>query len=125
MIHIKAQNTKMIDSINFPLDSRIWIELYLDEVIEKPEYPIQEEGYEDQEADVHMVFQRWEKRYSIKLRAIESTCDVLSLLPLMDYVYINDIRVYDVDAQITWEEEVECLANVVLTFSNRNAVKTL
>ena len=127
MIHIKARNSKPLFNIPFSDEKpTIWIELYLDETIERPQYPVQEEAYEDGEGDIHRVFQRWDKQYAIRIkRAIESTCDVVSMLPLMDYVYVNGSRVFDVDVQIQWEEEVDCLAGITMTFSNRNAIKTL
>ena len=124
MVTIRYQNSKPIGDMYFPDDGSFWAEMLLDVNMERPQYPVQEEEHEDHIGDSHKVFQRWGKQYVIPFKAIESTCDAVSMLRLMDYVYINGNRVYDVDVEITWEEELDCLADVIVSFYTKRAVKT-
>lgn len=97
---------------------------WVDSVIDKPTYPITEETREDQEGDVHKTFQRWEKRQLIRTNGVESVADAFSLLPVMDEVYVNDTRVYDVVVDISWEEEYDCIARIDISFMRKKILKT-
>ncbi len=99
-------------------------ECFINSYIEKPEYPIINETRQDGEGNEHHVFQRWEKRRKIIFKGVESMMDAMSLLPLMEEVYINDERVYDVNPMIMWEDEYGCLANIELSFLTRRAVRS-
>jgi hypothetical protein len=123
MVEIKCRNTKPLGDLYFP--TGIFIRFNIDTPIEKPEYPINEDAEEDQEGDTFRLFQRWEKQHKLMFKAVESVCDTCSILPLMDEVYINDTRVFDVFVDIAWDEEFECLADVTITFSSKKIVKTL
>lgn len=122
MIHLRYRNGKSIDGILFRQD--LWCECYIDSIIERPEYPVQNETREDQSGDEHRLFQRWNKQRMIRTKGVESMCDALSLLPLMDEVYVNEVRVYDVITNIIWDDEIGCLADIEITFSTRKAIKT-
>lgn len=97
---------------------------WVDSVIDKPTYPITEETREDQEGDIHKTFQRWEKRQSIRTMGVESVADALSLLPVMEEVYVNGTRVYDTVVDISWEEEYDCLARIDISFMRKKILKT-
>jgi hypothetical protein len=97
---------------------------WVDSVIDKPTYPITEETREDQEGDIHKTFQRWEKRQSIRTMGVESVADALSLLPVMEEVYVDGTRVYDVVVDISWEEDYDCLARIDISFMRKKILKT-
>ena len=92
--------------------------------IENPTYPILEDVREDENLNQHRVFQRWEKRYQIRFFGVESMADAMSLLPMMDEVYVNVFRAYNTIVNINWEEDRECLAEIIITFSTKEIVKT-
>lgn len=123
MVHFKYRNTDTLGDLVFP--TNFWIEFYVDTTIDRPSYPIQEETREDQEGDVHKIFQRWEKQYTVRFKGVESLVDACSILPLMDEVYVDDVRVYDITVDTVWEEETECLADITITFLNNKIIKTL
>ena len=104
--------------------SGFYAQCWVDSVIDKPTYPITEETREDQEGDVHKTFQRWEKRQLIRTNGVESVADSFSLLPVMDEVYVNDTRVYDVVVDISWEEEYDCIARIDISFMRKKILKT-
>ena len=122
MIHLKYRGTGITDNIYWK--EGFYARCYINSVIEKPEYPILEERREDGEGDQHRVFQRWDKRHTIRFFGIESMADAMSMLPLMEEVEVNGTRVFDVEVDITWDEERECLAEIVITFSHRKALIT-
>jgi len=101
-----------------------YAQCWVDSVIDKPTYPITEETREDQEGDIHRTFQRWEKRQSVRTMGVESVADTFSLLPVMDEVFVNGTRVYDIVVDISWEEEYECLANIGISFMRKKILKT-
>jgi hypothetical protein len=103
----------------------VFIEFNVNTVIQKPVYPIDVEAEQDQEKDVHKLFQRYEKQYAIMFKGIESMADTCSLLPLMDEVYVNGVRCFDVNVDITWDEEYECLATIIITYITKKIIKTL
>lgn len=121
MIHISYINTEPLGDMYF----RVPAEMYINSVIERPQYPVMEEDREDEEGDVHRLWQRWDKQHIIRFMAVESLTDAVSMLPLMDEVYINNERVYDVIPTITWEDEYDCLARCELKFTNKKAIKNL
>ena len=123
MINFKFRNEKPLGDMFFP--PTVYVEFNVDAPIEKPFYPIQEEAEEDQEGDIHKLFQRYEKQYRISFKAIESLCDACSIMPLMDEVFINNVRAYDVNVDIAWDEVFECLADVVITYYTKKIIKTL
>ena len=122
MVHLKYRGTGITDNIYWK--EGFYAECYINSVIEKPDYPILEERREDGEGDQHRVFQRWDKRHTIRFFGIESMADAMSMLPLMEEVEVNGTRVFDVEVDITWDEERECLAEIVITFSHRKALIT-
>lgn len=99
---------------------RCWV----DTVIDKPIYPITDEVKQDQEGDSHRVFQRWIKQYSIRFLGVESMADAMSLLPLMEEVYINNSRVYDTITDIDWDDDYECLCNINISCVKRKVLQT-
>ena len=123
MVHFKYKNSEPLGDLIFP--DFFWIEFYVDTTIDRPTYPIQEETREDEEGDVHKIFQRWEKQHTVRFMGVESLVDACSILPLMDEVYINGQRVYDLFVDTVWEEETECLAQITITFYNKKIIKTL
>ena len=123
MINIKCRSVKPLGELYFP--PGVYIEFNIDSVISKPEYPINEDARDDMELDSHIIFQRWDKQHKIDFMAVESLCDTCSILRLMDEVYINGQRVFDVFVDIIWNEEVPCLADVTITFSRKKIIKTL
>ena len=104
--------------------SGFYAHCYVGSVIDKPTYPITEETREDQEGDIHKSFQRWEKRQSIRTMGVESVADAFSLLPVMEEVYVNGTRVYDLVVDISWLEEHECLSNIDISFMRKKILKT-
>jgi len=123
MVHFKYKNNSPLGDMIFP--DGFWSEFYVETTVDRPEYPVIVESEEDQEGDMHELFQRWEKRYTVKFLAVESLCDTCSMLRLMDEVYINGHRVYDIIVESLWTEEHECLADVNITFLTRKVIKTL
>ena len=123
MVHFKYRNTEPLGDLIFP--ANFWIEFYVDTTIDRPSYPIQEETREDQEGDVHKIFQRWEKQYTVSFMGVESLVDACSIIPLMDEVYVNGVRVYDIFVETIWDEETECLANITITYLQKKIIKTL
>lgn len=121
MIHIKYTNSQPLGDMRFPVPA----EMYINSVIERPRYPVQAEDKEDEEGDIHNLWQRWDKQHTIRFLAIESMADAISILPLMDEVYVNGERVFDVVPTITWEEEYHCLARCELRFSKKKVIKIL
>ena len=130
MIHLKYRNPiyseeiESWDNENIYWHENLYGECYINSSIEKPSYPILEEVREDGAMTQHKVFQRWEKRHQIRLFGVESMADALSLLPTMDEVYINSQRVYNVLVNVEWEDDRECLAEITITFSVRQLLKT-
>jgi hypothetical protein len=124
MIHLKwwGRPGKIIG--DFYWRDGMFAECYINDVIQRPTYPILEEVREDQELDTHKVFQKWDKRHAIRFRGVESMCDAMSVLPTMEYVYIGGVRVYDVLVNIAWEEDEPCIGIIELTFSHKKFVKT-
>jgi hypothetical protein len=123
MIQIRYRNEKTLGDMVFPDD--FWFNMYIDTVIERPEYPIIEEAEEDQAGDMHINFQRYSKQRRLRFFAVESLCDAVSTLPLMDYVEIGGSRVFDITVDVRWEEDLQCLANIELSFNYKSIVKTL
>ncbi len=122
MVHFKYRNAEPLGDMIFP--TGFWSEFYVDTILEKPQYPVQEETREDEEGDVHRLFQRWEKQYVVSFKAVESLCDACSMLRLMDEVYVNNMRVFDIFTDIVWdEEEGDCFASVTITFLTRKVIK--
>lgn len=124
MVHLKYRGSVDTITDNIYWREGLFGECYINTVIEKPEYPIFEETREDQTGDQHKLFQRWDKRHTIRFFGVESMTDAMSMLPLMEYVEIDGKRVFDVEVEVLWEEERECLAEIVITFSHRKAIKT-
>ncbi len=124
MVHLRYRGAVGTLMDNIYWHEGLFAECYINSVIEKPEYPIIEETREDQQADQHKVFQRWDKRHTVRFFGVESMADAMSLLPLMEYVEIDSVRVYDVDVDIRWEEDRECLAEIIISFSHRKIVNT-
>jgi hypothetical protein len=123
MVHLKYRNDTIIGDLYFP--TGFFFECYLDTIPERPTYPINEDAREDQEADQHIIFQRYEKRGNIKTYGVESLADALSLLPIMDEVYIDNTRVYDIVTDIVWLEEHDCLCEINISYLLYKLVKTL
>ncbi len=121
-LRYRGASNSMMDNIYWK--EGLLAECYINSVIEKPEYPILEETREDQEGDQHRIFQRWDKRHTIRFFGVESMADAMSLLPLMEYVEIDGSRVYDTEVTIEWDDERMCLAEITITFSLRKVVKT-
>ena len=132
MIHLKYRNPiikSLEDITSWDAESVYWLEglwgeCYINSIIEKPLYPILEEVREDENLNQHRVFQRWDKRHQIRFFGVESMADAMSLLPIMDEVYINSQRVYNTTVNVNWEEDRECLAEIIITFSTKEIVKT-
>lgn len=101
-------------------EPRMWINAD----VQKPEYPIINETREDEEGTEHQVFQRWEKRRKIQFKGVESMADAVSILPLMDEVYLGSTRIYDIVPTIMWEDEYDCLADIELSFRTRKLLKS-
>jgi hypothetical protein len=123
MIHLKYRNNKRIGDLYFP--SNFYFECYIDTTIERPQYTINEDAREDQAGDIHRLFQRWEKRQTFRFMGVESLCDAISTLPLMDEVFVNNERVFDVNIDVRWEEDMECLANIEVTYNKDKIIKSL
>ncbi len=125
LIHLKYRGT-VAPTIqgDFYWREGLYAECYIDADIQKPTYPIMEETEQDQQGDQHRVFQRWEKRHTIEFLGVESMADAMSLLPLMDEVYVNDMRVYDVLADISWDDEYDCLATITISFLTSKVIKS-
>jgi hypothetical protein len=123
MVHLKYRNDSRLGDMFFP--SGFYLECYLDTTPERPEYPIVEDAREDQEADQHIIFQRYEKRSNVKFYGVESLADAISLLPLMDEVFIDNVRVYDIVTEINWNEEFECLCEINISYLTTKIIKTL
>jgi hypothetical protein len=98
----------------------VWIDTW----IEKPDYPVLNETRQDGDADEHHVFQRWAKRRKIRFKGVESMADAMSMLPLMEEIYVNGQRVYDPVVNITWEDEYSCLADIEVVFLTKKATKS-
>lgn len=124
MIHLKWRDKPSIVRGDFFWRDGMTAECYINDVIQRPTYPILEETREDQELDSHRVFQKWDKRHVIRFRGVESMCDAMSVLPTMEFVYVNDVRVYDTLVNITWEEDEPCIGIIEVSFSHKKFVKT-
>ncbi len=98
--------------------------MWINSFVQKPEYPIISETREDQAGNEHQLFQRWEKRRKIQFKGVESMADAVSVLPLMEKVWLNNVRIYDVQPNIMWEDEYDCLANIELSFLTRKIIST-
>lgn len=129
VVHIKYRNNTPLGDMIFPTagsstpPNDFFGEFYVETTIGRPEYPIQEEAEDDQEGDTHLLFQRYDKQKVIKFDGVESLVDACSVLRLMDEVYVNGTRVYDVFVDIRWEEDRECIAVIIITFSTNKILK--
>ena len=123
MVHLKFRSDKRLGDFYFP--DGWYAECYIDTLPERPEYPISEDARDDQEEDMHIIFQRYEKRGRLSFVGPEYMADAISLLPLMDEVYVDGSRVYDVVCDINWNEEFECLAEMDITYLTDKIIKTL
>lgn len=122
MVHLKYRDTGLRDDIYWTDD--FYAECYINSVIDKPTYPVMEEVSEDQEGDQHRIFQRWEKRHTVRFFGVESMADAMSLLRLMDEVYINGVRVFDVLCDPQWDDESQCIAEMPLSFTHKKLIKS-
>ena len=62
--------------------------LYVDGPLSKPEYPFKEEGEEDGNGSLNIVFQKWEKQRTLTIpKAPEYICDAITALRLHDTLY--------------------------------------
>lgn len=122
MVHLKYRDKGVKGS--FLWREGLWAECYIDTIIEKPTYPIHEEAERTQDNEMHRLFQRWEKRHMITFKGVESMADAMSVLPVMDEVYVNGQRVFDVMVDITWDDEYSCLALIEISFLRHKLIKT-
>jgi hypothetical protein len=97
---------------------------YVAASVEKPTYPFINETRQDHDGNEHHVFQRWEKRRRIRFKGVESMADAMSMLPLMERVYVSGDRVYDAVTNITWEDEYSCLADIEITFLTKKVTRS-
>lgn len=123
MVHLKYRDNQRLGDMYFV--PGFYYETYIDTIVDRPDYPIAEQAEEDQEGDRHITFQKWDKRSQFSFFGVEYMADAISLLPLMDEVFINGKRVYDVSVEISWNEDVECLAEISVSYSEKNMIKTL
>lgn len=121
MIEISFRNGDMLGSMFFP--AGFYGSIHLNTFIDKPQYQIMEEVREDGAGNQHLVFQRYEKRYSIRMKGVESMADAMSILRLMDEVYINGERVYDLQVDVSWEEEYDCLCSIEISYQKNKILK--
>lgn len=121
MIHLKFRDEGLRG--DFYWRDGLYGECYIDTIMEKPSYPIQEDAHQDQAGETHRMFQRWEKRHVFAFRGVESMADAMSVLPLMQEVVINGIRVFDVLVDIRWDDEEDCLANIEVSFLKNKIIK--
>lgn len=105
----------MLGSMYFRSD--LWARIWINSWVEKPEYPVLNETRQDGDAEEHIVFQRWEKRKRLRFKGVESMCDAMSLLPLMEEVWIGGERVYRVVVNVTWDDEYSCLGDIDIQYS--------
>ena len=124
MIHLKWRDKLGEVTGDFFWRDGMSAECYVNDIIQRPTYPILEETKEDQELDTHRVFQKWDKRHVIRFRGVESMCDAMSVLPTMEYVYVNNVRVYDTLVNITWEEDEPCIGVIEMSFSHKKFTKS-
>jgi|SRR6056297_1041196 len=123
MVHLKYRSNGRIGDIFFP--DEFYVEAYIDTNVDKPDYPIIEEAEEDQAGDRHILFQKWDKRSMFNFYGVEYMADAISLLPLMDEVFVNGKRVYDVTVDNSWSDEYDCLVSITVSYSEKKAIKTL
>lgn len=123
MVHLKYRDNGGLGDMYFL--PAFYLETYIDTIEERPNYPIVEEAEEDQEADRHITFQKWDKRSQFSFFGVEYMADAMSLLPLMDEVYVNGKRVYDVSVDTSWSDDYECLVNITVSYSEKKMIKTL
>ena len=125
-IQIEVHNSQDLGDIFF--QSGIQPRLYLRGILHEPSYEYDEEGTEDGNGDFVFNFKRWEKKYTIETHQQENLVDFLALLPMFDEVYITTknqefSRVKDVEVDVSWDDTVNCFANVKIYFNTETIVK--
>jgi len=96
--------------------------IYLDADVSKPEYELVEDGTENGDGEFFPDFQKWSKKYSITFYAQEFLLDALTLMALHNQINITlkngeSSNVNDIEIDYTWDSNIECWAEVVITFS--------
>ncbi len=96
--------------------------LYLDANVSMPTYPTDEEGTLNGDNEFVASFQKWQKRYEISVFAQEYLVDALTFMQLHDYIFITlknneSAVVKDVLVDVTWDDDVECFAEVKISFN--------
>ena len=96
--------------------------IYLDADVSTPEYELVEDGEENGDGEFFPSFQKWSKKYSITFYAQEFLVDAITLMALHDQINITlkngeSSNVKDIEVDPTWDSNIECWAEVVITFS--------
>ncbi len=100
--------------------------LYLDAIITNPDYSVTQEGIENGNKGFKQTFAQFKKRHKMDFIAPEYLLDALTLLPLHDYITIDDgydsYVADDVEVDYEWQGG---WAYVTITFSVDKWNKTL
>ena len=125
---VKIEYSNSVDMAGVVYHNTFMNRLYLDADVSKPQYVIDEDGIEDADGEFDPTFQKWAKKYSITFYAQEFLVDALTLMTLHDQIYVTlkneeSSQVLDVEIEYTWDSDIECWAEVVLTFTTDYIVK--
>jgi hypothetical protein len=127
-------NTNDIGGIDYSngTNPQFKITFIFDGSIAKPEYVIEEEGVEDGDGNVLILFQRRVKKYKMWFYAPEYIADAMSLVPLHDNVTLttyygetagNTGQIYDFNITVDWLDS-KGLAKITCDFRDQPVIKT-
>lgn len=97
--------------------------LFLDAEIGKPEYIVEEEGFDNGQAVKKKTFEKFQKKYVLQVVVPEYVADALQLMPLHDNIrisYTNGLysgQVRNLEVTVSYLEETsDCMAIVEIKF---------
>lgn len=118
MIKIEYWNTYDIIDTSYQqgYKNRFW----LDVDVNKPNYIIEQEAYENSLGDTNPVFTKWSKQYKFEIYCLEPLADALSALPLHDNVWITlsngyESKVKDITIDVQWTD-IDNVCKCIVSF---------
>ena len=121
MVKIEFYNLRDLGNILY--SSGFHQVVYLDTIVKKPEYPINQSAKEDGNGNTFFDFQSWDKQRVIETNVQEDLADCLTLLPLHDVVRITDdlykqeVLATNITVNASWIDQAEMIAKLTIKYS--------
>jgi len=121
MVKIEFWNLKDLGNILY--SSNFHQVVYLDTIVQTPEYPINQSAKEDGNGNTFFDFQSWDKQRIIETNVQEDLADCLTLLPLHDVVMITDdlykqeVLATNITANVSWIDQAKMIGKLTIKYS--------